>query len=382
MTVRLASACAATLLGLAALLPAADQVELHLRTGAVVKGELVSEDADKVVVKSTTMAKSGKAMTMTMSYRRDDIAQVVPLEDPEDVFKAKRLAARSGADHAALAAWCREQGMTDRAVEHAERAVALDATQDGAVKLLADLGWVKDADGKWAKEADVLAAEGKVRYQGKVMTIAEADALKAQAAKQAAAQDAQKGAEEKSNAVAFYDRLLADLKKRAPLLDTELAKANADLATAQGQAQKVAAAKSSVDAAQKALDQARLTNQNAPSGGAGGYAGGGGTNGNTSLTSYTQAVENAQKALIAARKDAATAEAEIPRIKGRIATLTDEKKNLARKQDELTAKRDAAIKAQEQAKAAAGDAAKAADAPAPKPADAAKPADAPAKPAP
>ena len=56
---RIAALFSVLALATAVPLAAAQQVELRLRTGAVVKGELIIEDNDKVVVKSTTVGKSG-----------------------------------------------------------------------------------------------------------------------------------------------------------------------------------------------------------------------------------------------------------------------------------------------------------------------------------
>ncbi len=326
-------------------LVAAQQVELHLRTGAVVKGDLISEDNDKVVVKSTAIGKSGKAMSMTMPYKRADIAEVITLADPETVYQTKSAAAKTADDFLALAQWCREQGMVDQAVEHAKKSLALDATQESAKTLLGDLGWVM-VDGKWLKEADALAAQGKVRVQGKIMTLAEAEALKASAQQQAAAADAQRAADDKAGSLAAIDRQLAELPKRSAQIDTSLVKATTDLATAQGLAQKVTSAKAAVDSAQQSLDQARAANQNNAG------ANNGGLNGGANTQQYTQALENAQKALIAARRDAGSADAQLAQAKAKIASLTDEKKNLDKKREDLTAKREAAVKALEQAKAA------------------------------
>lgn len=333
---------------------AAQDVELKLRSGAVVKGTLVSEDDDKVVVKSTAIGKSGKAMSMTMPYKRTEIAEVIALADPEETYKTKSAAAKSAADQLALAQWCREQARTEQAIEHAKKAVELDATVEAAVTLATELGWVR-VDGKWVKEADALAAQGKVRVQGKIMTLAEADALKANAKNQAAAADAQRATDEKAGTIALLDRQLADLKKRPALIDAEQAKANADLASAQGLAQRLTSAKSNLDSAQKSLDQARAQNQNAPNGG-----NNPGNNANNNLLPLTQAVENAQKELNAARRDAGNADSLVAQAKAKIAALTEEKKTLEKKTLELTAKRDAAAKALEQAKAAGNDAGKSA----------------------
>jgi chemotaxis protein MotB len=326
-------------------LAAAQQVEVHLRSGVVVVGEVVSDDPDKLVIKSTSVAKSGKAMSITLPYKRADIAKVVKLADPEELYRSKSVAAMSAADHLALALWCRENNLNDQSVVHAKKAVELDATQEIALKMLSDLDLAL-IDGMWVKESEALAAQGKVRYQGKVMTIAEADALKAAAQKDAAAAGAQKAADDKENSLAAIDKQIAEVKKRPAEIDAALQKANNDLAAAQGLAQKVPAAKAALDAAQQNLDQARTANQNQPAGA--------GVNAGTNLQPLTQAVENAQKALAAARREAGGADAMAAQAKAKITALTNEKKSLEKKLENLTARREAAVKALEQAKAAAG----------------------------
>ena len=356
-------------------LAAAQQVEVHLRSGAVVTGEVISDETDKLVIKSTAVGKSGKVMSITIPYKRADIAEVVKLADPEEQYKTRKAAAMTAAEHLALALWCREQNLGDHAIEHAKKAVELDATQEVAVKMLSDLDLAL-VDGKWVKESEALAAEGKVRVQGKVMTVAEAEALKASAQQKADAAGAQKAADDKADSLAAIDRQIAELKKRPAVIDAELQKANSDLTTAQGLTQKVATAKSAFDAAQQSLDNARSANQNNARG-----AGANNNNNQTNLLPLTQAVETAQKALAAARRDAANAEGLVTQAKSKITALTNEKKGVEKKLEALTAKREAAVKALEQAKAAKPVETKPADAKPtdPKPADA-KPAD--AKPAP
>jgi len=333
-------AVSATLMALP--LAAAQQVEVHLRTGVVVVGEVISDEPDKLVIKSTSVSKSGKAMSITLPYKRADIAKVVKLADPEEQYQAKSVAAMTATEHLALALWCRENNLNDQSVVHAKKAVELDATQEVAVKMLSDLDLAL-VDGKWVKESEALAAQGKVRYQGKVMTVAEADALKATAQKEAAAAGAQKAADEKENSIAVIDKQIAELKKRPAEIDASLQKANNDLSTAQGLAQKVPAAKSALDAAQQSLDQARAANQNQPAGG--------GVNNGTNLQPLTQAVENAQKALSAAKREAGGAEGLAAQAKAKITALTNEKKSVDKKMENLSEKRAAAVKALEQAKA-------------------------------
>lgn len=332
------------LAALASPLTAAQQVEVHLRSGAVVTGEIVSDDTDKLVIRSTSISKSGKAMSITLPYKRADIAEVIKLADPEEQYKDKSAAAKTAEEHLALALWCREQNLADQSVAHAKKAVELDPTQEVAVKMLSDLDLAL-VDGKWVKESEALAAQGKVRYQGKVMTIAEADALKAAAEKDAAAANAQKAADDKADSLAAIEKQFAEAKKRGPELDAELQKANSALTAAQNLSQKVPAAKSALDAAQQNLDSARSSNQNQPAGA--------GANSGINLQPLTQAVENAQKNLAAARREASTADAQIAQAKAKITALTNEKKILEKKVENLTLRRDAAAKALEQAKAAA-----------------------------
>lgn len=360
------SAIALLSAGMCPKLAAADLVELHLRSGAVVTGDLVSQDGEKVVVKSSMVGKSGKAMSITMTYKRDDIADLVDIGDPDAVYATRATTAKSAADHTRLAHWCAQMGMADKALEQAERAVDLDPAQDDAAKLACDAGWVKSA-GTWCKEADVLASQGKVRYLGKVMTIGEADELKASAKRQAAAADALAAANDKSSTVAYDDKLIAELKKRAPLIDADLAKAQAAVAAAEATVPKLAAAKTAYDTAQTNLSAARA---NPP---AGANTGTGGVNGqaNSYLTPYTSAVDAAQKAYYAAKTDAANADAIMPSLKAKVGGLLNDKNVLIKKLEELMAKREAAARDQEQAKS---DAAKAAAAAAATPATGATPA--------
>jgi hypothetical protein len=338
---------------------AAQQVELHLATGQTVTGELESEDATSVTLKSSMTTKSGKVMTYSKTYARQDILQLVTLKDPEDLYADRDHAAKTADDHTALALWCRDQGMVDRAVAHAQKALAVDPKQDAAAKVLTDLGWVQ-VDGKWVKEADWLASQGKVRYEGKVMTIAEADALKAQEKLKAAQKAAQQTVDDKTAALAALDKRIADLPKRPAEIDQEVTKDQADLATAQGAASKVTNAKSALDAAEKRLSDAQAAP--APQVNAQGGPGAQGAHApqaaKPDLTSYQQAVEDAQKAYNTARHDAANADADAARLKSRIAALTDEKKNLAKKGDELKAQRETLAKDLEQAKVALDEATK------------------------
>ncbi len=340
----------ALLLGGAGRLAAAQQVELHLASGQVVKGEMLGQDDKEVRVKSAIATKTG-TMSVTMGYKREAIQSIVMLADPEVDFTKRAAAAKSADDHAALAAWCRDQAMPDRAAAQAQEALAQTADQPVALALLKDLGWIQ-AEGKWVKESESLASQGKVRYQGQIMTIAEAEALKEKAKEGAAHDNAQKDVDGKAAYIVTLDKQLADLQKRPAVLDAELAKANTALATAQGQAQRVTQAKATYDGAQRSLTQAQQQNQ-----GSSQRPGGAGTpaNANTvNLQPLFQAVEDARKAYNQARADAGGAESEVTRQQGAVTALNEEKKNLERKKTDLTARRVRAVKDLEAAQAALG----------------------------
>ncbi len=341
---------AALVLGGAARLAAAQQVELHLASGQVVKGEMIGQDDKEVRVKSAIATKTG-TMSVTMGYKREAILSIVTLADPEVDFTKRAAAAKSADDHAALAAWCRDQAMPDRAAAQAQEALAQTADQPVALALLKDLGWIQ-VEGKWVKESEWLAAQGKVRYQGQILTTAEAEALKEKAKEGAAHDNAQKDLDGKAAYIVTLDKQLADLQKRPALIDAELAKANTALAAAQGQAQRVTQAKATYDGAQRNLTQAQQQNQGSTQ-----RPGGPGTpaNANTvNLQPLFQAVEDARKAYNQARADAGGAESEVTRQQGAVTTLNEEKKNLERKKTDLAARRVRAVKELEAAQAALG----------------------------
>ena len=335
-------------------LACADLFEVHLRSGQVTKGELISQDDDKIVVQSSSTSKNGKTMTITMTYKRADIASLVKLDDPVEAYRVRSAAATTAADHAKLAAWCSDMGMGALALEQAERAVELDPGQEACVKLALDAGWVR-ADGTWVKEADALAAAGKVRFQGRIMTIAEADELKAAAKKHAALADAQKAAEEKGSEVAALDRPEAELRKRSAVVEFELAKARTEVANAEAASAKLAAAKAAADFAQTSLEQARISPPASASANLAAY-----------LYPFSQRAISLQMALATATKTKTTADADLPRLRTAVSTLENEKSGLDRRLNELSAKRETAQKALVQAKS---DAAKATDSTTAKPDD-------------
>jgi chromosome segregation ATPase len=322
----------------------AQQVEIQLRSGQKITGELISEDASHVVIKTTTISKSGRTMSMTADYKRVEITELTHLADLEQTYANRSATSKTADEHSALATWCREHAMLDQAVEQAKQALALNKDQAAAATLMTDLGWVQ-ADGKWLKEADLLASQGKVRYQGKVMTLEEAKAAKALEKQQQTLKEAQQAIDDKTSALAKLDHQIEELSKRPAQIETEMTNDTAGMATAQAVTQSVTDAKAAASAADAAVKQAQATLPRIVD------ATGKVTVDTSSLLPLIQAAETAQKAYNDARRGLRGAEEEFGRLKDHLAKLQTEKKSLEKKAVDLKAKREALAKELEKAKA-------------------------------
>ena len=323
----------------------AQQVEIKLRSGAKIIGELISEDANKVSIKTTTLGKTGRSMSMTGEYKRSDILELTNLADPEQTYANRATLAKTADEHSALATWCREQAMIEHAVEQAKKALALDRGQTTSAKLMADLGWV-EADGKWLKETDLLASQGKVRYQGKIMTLEEAKTAKALEKQQQSLKEAQQVIDGKTSALAKLDLQIEELPKRPAQIEVEMANDTAAMVNAQAVTQRVADAKTAFDAADAAVQKAQGSLPTSIG------AGGKQVVDTSGLMPLIAASEAAQKAYNDMRRNTGAAEAELVRLKNHQAALQAETKSLDKKALDLTAKREALVKEIEKAKTA------------------------------
>ena len=322
----------------------AQQVEIQLRSGQKVTGELISEDANHVVIKTTTIGKTGRAMSMTGDYKRAEILELIHLADLEQTYAHRAATSKTADEHSALATWCREHAMLDQAVEQAKHALALNKDQTTAATLMTDLGWVQ-TDGKWLKEVDLLASQGKVRYQGKVMTLEEAKTAKALEKQQQTLKEAQQAIDDKTSALAKLDHQIEELPKRPAQIETEIANDTAAMATAQAATQRVTDTKAAASAADTAVQQAQATLPRIVD------ATGKVTVDTTSLLPLIQAAETAQKAYNDARRGLRSAEEEFGRLRDHLAKLQIEKKSLEKKAIELKAKREVLAKELEKSKA-------------------------------
>ncbi len=323
----------------------AQQVEIKLRSGAKITGELISEDANKVSIKTTTLGKTGRSMSMTGEYKRSDILELTNLADPEQTYAKRATLAKTADEHSALATWCREQAMMEHAVEQAKKALALDREHAASAKLMTELGWV-EADGKWLKETDLLASQGKVRYQGKIMTLEEAKTAKALEKQQQSLKEAQQVIDGKTSALAKLDLQIEELPKRPAQIEVEMANDTAAMANAQAVTQRVADAKTAFDAADAAVQKAQGSLPTSIG------AGGKQVVDTSGLMPLIAASEAAQKAYNDVRRSVGAAEAELVRLKNHQAALQAETKSLDKKALDLTAKREALVKEIEKAKTA------------------------------
>ena len=323
----------------------AQQVEIKLRSGAKITGELISEDANKVSIKTTTLGKTGRSMSMTGEYKRSDILELTNLADPEQTYAKRATLAKTADEHSALATWCREQAMMEHAVEQAKKALALDREHAASAKLMTELGWV-EADGKWLKETDLLASQGKVRYQGKIMTLEEAKTAKALEKQQQSLKEAQQVLDGKTSALAKLDLQIEELPKRPAQIEVEMANDTAAMANAQAVTQRVADAKTAFDAADAAVQKAQGSLPTSIG------AGGKQVVDTSGLMPLIAASEAAQKAYNNMRRSVGAAEAELVRLKNHQAALQAETKSLDKKALDLTAKREALVKDLEKAKTA------------------------------
>ena len=282
-------------------LTAAEQVELTLEDGRVVRGTVVEETADKVVVESR-MAGRKSDMMVRQTVTVAQITTRRTIASP--IAEYPRLAGEAGNTAAAqlgLADWCRANGLAEQALTHGKRCLELDPANERGRLLMATLGYHQH-EGAWLPEADYLAKTGKVRYQDKVVTVEEAAALQAADAAEAEKRKADQAAGASVAGVRRVERQLKTLDAQIAELEKQHTAATADLATAK-------AATAAHDAAKRELTAAEAAANEEPGG-------------KEAVSSEAQERKNnaesklakAKRAAGAASREAATASATIQRL--------------------------------------------------------------------
>ncbi len=104
------------------------------------------------------------------------VKQVVRLRPGELEYRKIRYGyADTAAEQWALAEWCREQNLLSRRKIHLERTIELDASHAAANRAL---GYHLEG-GQWVLPADVMTAQGYVRYEGRWRSLQEIQLIKA-----------------------------------------------------------------------------------------------------------------------------------------------------------------------------------------------------------
>ena len=284
-------------------LAAAEQVELTLADGRVVRGVVVEVTADKLVIESRLPGRKGE-MTVRQSVALAEVASRRTYVPP--VADYPRLAATVGDTAAAqlgLAGWCRDNGLGEQAALHGKRCLEIDPTNERARQLMATLGLYQH-EGAWLTEADYLAKSGKVLYQDKVVTPEEAAAMKTADA----AADEERKANQAANTVAAEVRRL---ERQLKTIDTQLAElekqhatATAALAATKGATEAHDTAKKELTAAEDAADEERRTKAT-----------------QKRTNDATAKLAKAKRAANTAQGEATTAAATLKRLETRRATL-------------------------------------------------------------
>ena len=142
----------------------AAQSELVLATGEVIRGEIVSE-TDEVVVITRQIETKTKSITVKNTYLKAKIAKITrdmpeEVDHAGDYVKKAAAAENTAAAHLALLAWCRERKLVPQAVKQINLVLALAPSSAPALKHAAELGCV-EVDGRWMLQSELEASTGE-----------------------------------------------------------------------------------------------------------------------------------------------------------------------------------------------------------------------------
>lgn len=152
--------------------------EIHLASGDVVVGELLSESPTSLDVRRQVLIKHNAA-TATVTIPKDQITYRTKVASFATQYQARAKTTPDTLEgHMALARWSIEHCLVAEAALNAKRADDLDSDNPLVVKLFRDLGYIQEKDA-WVREDEYLARTGMVDYMGKIMTPAQAEKAKA-----------------------------------------------------------------------------------------------------------------------------------------------------------------------------------------------------------
>ncbi|HVY61988.1 MAG TPA: DUF1570 domain-containing protein [Planctomycetota bacterium] len=163
----IAAALVATVAGGLALAGKARADVVYLEGGGRVRGEIISETPQQVVVKTPTGA---------IVVKRDEIARIERDRNPEQEYqeRAKKIADGDAAGWFELGKWASAKGLKEPAEAAYRKAIAFDPEHAGAREAL---GYRK-YNGKWYDDVSYKkAVEGLVEYKGRWVTPDEREKL-------------------------------------------------------------------------------------------------------------------------------------------------------------------------------------------------------------
>jgi len=173
------SVLASVLLSALVRLPA-EEVDVTLHSGETIRGVVVGDDSEQIRL-LRSIPTSSMPIDVVITYPRSAIAQVQAIAQPNPEYDQRVATVGATAQgHIALAKWCRDEDLPEQARLQAMQAHALAPSDPQVTTLLIDLGYTY-ADGRWQDANAYLLETGRVRYAGRIMSQAEADALRSRA---------------------------------------------------------------------------------------------------------------------------------------------------------------------------------------------------------
>lgn len=143
---------------------------IRLKSGGELRGKIVTTATDGPADSVTIESLSGATIVVPAEDVQLSTRRPVVLEDYE---VRSRHVSDTAAAHWELAAWCKEQRLTDERTVHLQRVVELDPDHEAAHAALGHV-W---KDGAWVDWDQYMAARGYVKHKGKYVTQQELDLL-------------------------------------------------------------------------------------------------------------------------------------------------------------------------------------------------------------
>lgn len=128
---------------------------IHLTSGRKIEGDIISQDYDKVVIKT----KYG-----VQTIDRMEIEKIDETKSPKELYEEKRekLGEGDAEGHYKLGLWCRENGLDAQAEAEFEEAVEIDPGHESARK---ELGYEKHGN-EWLTRDEIMEKKGFKKWKG------------------------------------------------------------------------------------------------------------------------------------------------------------------------------------------------------------------------